>query len=266
MPDHKYNYIKPTLEKSTLSILSVDCSHRLSLAIINSFSKHKQRESLCYRIKTRFDTPAIRLKSPKKKNTGVEVGEENRKSRKREVLDFVPPPSAPTKDAYSRRFSHFGHVSAVSQEPRRRKLSFNFPRNSNKVARPGRVLGPGPCARPPPPLRPRQHFKLAFHWLVRRNFIYPPRRRKQPRFPSLKPRHGATTIKTRFRCRPDLKEKEKVSGERSWTSRTSYGLGSIVFSLLVADHLFKFHERFSSFSFLLTNAFGRRMEQEEIQR
>lgn len=204
--------------------------------------------------------------SKKKKNTGVEVGEENRKSRKREVLDFVPPPSAPTKDAYSRRFSHFGHVSAVSQEPRRRKLSFNFPRNSNKVARPGRVLGPGPCARPPPPLRPRQHFKLAFHWLVRRNFIYPPRRRKQPRFPSLKPRHGATTIKTRFRCRPDLKEKEKVSGERSWTSRTSYGLGSIVFSLLVADHLFKFHERFSSFSFLLTNAFGRRMEQEEIQR
>lgn len=70
MPDHKYNYIKPTLEKSTLSILSVDCSHRLSLAIINSFSKHKQRESLCYRIKTRFDTPAIRLKSPKKKKHG----------------------------------------------------------------------------------------------------------------------------------------------------------------------------------------------------
>lgn len=161
MPDHKYNYIKPTLEKSTLSILSVDCSHRLSLAIINSFSKHKQRESLCYRIKTRFDTPAIRLKSPKKKkNTGVEVGEENRKSRKREVLDFVPPPSAPTKDAYSRRFSHFGHVSAVSQEPRRRKLSFNFPRNSNKVARPGRVLGPGPCARPPP-LPPPLLFVLA---------------------------------------------------------------------------------------------------------
>lgn len=53
-----------------------------------------------------------------------------------------------------------------------RKLSFNFPRNSNKVGRPSRVLGPGRVhASPPPP--PGQHFKLTFHWLVRRNFIRP---------------------------------------------------------------------------------------------
>lgn len=53
-----------------------------------------------------------------------------------------------------------------------RKLSFNFPRNSNKVGRPSRVLGPGRVHASPSP-RPGQHFKLAFHWLVRRNFIRP---------------------------------------------------------------------------------------------
>lgn len=181
----------------------------------------------------------------------MEVGEENRKSRKREVLDFVPPPLHRQRTLLSPIFAF---------RPRFGRQSGRVAGNSLLIFREIRIKLPGQAesirARRVrvPPLRPRQHFKLAFHWLVRRNFIYPPRRQKQPRFPSLKPRHGATTVRHQNEIpMPARFEREgKVSGERSWTSRTSYGLGSIVFSLLVADHLFKFPRRIlmiSSFLF-----------------
>lgn len=143
----------------------------------------------------------------------MEVGSKNRKSRKREVLDFVlllPPPPllAPTKDAALPDF-RISPTFRPSVSPRRRKLSFNFPRNSNKVGRPSRVLGPGRVHAAPPP-SPANILNSHFTGLWDVTLSAPERRQKQPRFRVWSPGHG-TTVHHQNEIpmpMPDLKRKK----------------------------------------------------------
>lgn len=113
------------------------------------------------RVETRFLEP----REPRRAlgGYGMEV-RRNRKSGsgKSRTLAGSPADKGPTFPDF-----RIARTFRPSGRPRRRKLSFNFPRNSNKVAWPSRVLGPGIRPR----ARPWQHFKLAFHWLVSPNFI-----------------------------------------------------------------------------------------------
>lgn len=129
-----YNHIKLTISRNRIASpcprYCPFCFHRLSPRPIDSFSKQQGGGGggeACYRIKTRFvHPPSLKISKkhtpPRWRWTTARHGgswEENRKSRKREVLDFVlllfPPPPRADKGRCFPRFSHFAHVSAVSQ-------------------------------------------------------------------------------------------------------------------------------------------------------
>ena len=107
-----------------------------------------------------------------------------------------------------------------------RKLSFNFPRNSNKVGRPSRVLGPGRVHASPPPLPPANILNSHFTglWDVT---LSAPAAAKATAFPEFEAPQRDNRVRHQNEIpmpMPDLEEKEKFPWRGSLELPTALGI------------------------------------------